>query len=108
MTFQGARDGDRHADRLPGLCWSTSLEAVAGVQLLRLERFSHRLADCHLAVEARNTGAGITTYDARLDLITGPDQLKPVGHYESATAEDAVRRAFDIAEEKLLAAPASS
>ncbi|QTD94325.1 metal ABC transporter ATPase [Burkholderia anthina] len=46
-----------------------ALEAEAGAQLVRLERFRARLGDCRLAIEARTSADGGRIYDVRLDLV---------------------------------------
>lgn len=89
-----------------GFAGSAQLEAEASIQLIRLERFSARLAGCHLAIEVLGAGAGAAnaTYDVRLDLITRDYELKPIPHMTGADPLDAIRRAFDAAERELGAA----
>ena len=83
-----------------GFAGAARIEAEAGAQLVRLERFSRRLSDCHLAIEAMR-GSGGFTYDARLDLITRPGELVPLPHVMSADPEAAVRAVFDAAEREM-------
>ncbi|MET5012788.1 hypothetical protein AAHH80_37145, partial [Burkholderia pseudomallei] len=52
-----------------GFAGSAQLEAEASIQLIRLERFSARLAGCHLAIEAQGAGAATPTYEGRRDPI---------------------------------------
>lgn len=95
-----------------GFPGSAALEAEAGVQLLRLERFSGVLAGCHLAIERmRHTqhGSHQPAYDVRLDLVSASRELAPVGHCEGNDPVAAMRAAFDAAERQLgSAAPASA
>jgi hypothetical protein len=76
------------------------IEAEAGAQLVRLERFSRPISDCHLAIEAMRGASGLA-YDARLDLITRPGELVPLPHFASDDPQAAVRAAFDAAEWEL-------
>ncbi|AOJ72942.1 MULTISPECIES: hypothetical protein [Burkholderia] len=87
-----------------GFAGSAQLEAEASIQLIRLERFSARLAGCHLAIEALGAGTANTTYDVRLDLITRDYELKPVPHMNGADPLAAIRSAFDAAERGLATA----
>ncbi|AVR28799.1 hypothetical protein EZV77_10465 [Burkholderia thailandensis] len=87
-----------------GFAGSAQLEAEASIQLIRLERFSARLAGCHLAIEVLGAGTANATYDVRLDLITRDYELKPIPHMTGADPLDAIRRAFDAAERELAAA----
>ncbi|MFM0290934.1 hypothetical protein [Paraburkholderia megapolitana] len=84
-----------------GFAGSIPIEAEAGVQLVRLERFAGVLAGCHLAIEALKTPTGQTLYDARLDLMTRVDGFTPIGHCSSPDPREAVRQAFDAAERLL-------
>jgi hypothetical protein len=85
-----------------GFAGSPSLEAEAAAQLVRIERFSPLVSDCHLAIEAMRGALGIAMYGARLDLVIGASELRPLPHCTSSTPEDAVRDAFDRAERELL------
>lgn len=51
-----------------GFAGSAALEAEAGVQLVRLERFRARLEDCRLVIESHLRVDGGWTYDVRLEL----------------------------------------
>ena len=85
-----------------GFAGAARIEAEAGAQLVRLDRFSRRIGDCHLTIEALR-GAGARMYDARLDLITRGGDLIPIALCSSEDPEAAVRAAFDAAEKALLA-----
>ena len=90
-----------------GFAGSAAIEAEAGVQLLRLERFSRLLKSCHLAIESLHHAGQPQAYDVRLDLLSASDGLKPIVH---CTGEDpivAMREAFDAAELELKLADAS-
>jgi hypothetical protein len=83
-----------------GFPGAAQIEAEAGVQLLRLERFSQRICGCHLVIEALRV-AGHPLYDARLDLITRGDKPVAIPHCSDEDPERAVRAAFDLAEQEL-------
>ncbi|MEX3693447.1 hypothetical protein AB3X91_18655 [Paraburkholderia sp. BR14263] len=95
-----------------GFPGSATLEAEAGVQLLRLERFSGVLAGCHLAIERVHPlqpGIREPAYDVRLDLVSASRELAPLGHCEGDDPVAAMRAAFDAAERQLgSAAPPSA
>ncbi|MCP3710057.1 hypothetical protein M3I54_24280 [Paraburkholderia sp. CNPSo 3274] len=88
-----------------GFPGSSALEAEAGVQLLRLERFSGGvLAGCHLAIERMHPlqpGIHQPAYDVRLDLVSASRELAPLGHCEGDDPVAAMRAAFDAAERQL-------
>ncbi|MDN7672468.1 hypothetical protein QZM22_08030 [Burkholderia oklahomensis] len=86
-----------------GFAGSAQLEAEASIQLIRLERYSARLAGCHLAIEALGAGTSDPTYDIRLDLITRDYELKPIPHMMGGDPLAAIRNAFDAAERELAA-----
>lgn len=86
-----------------GFAGSAAIEAEAGVQLLRLDRFSPMLLECHLAVEQLRVHGQPPTYDVRLDLISPSHEFHPLAHCESGDPGVAVRAAFDLAERTLLA-----
>ncbi|MGU7768899.1 metal ABC transporter ATPase [Burkholderia sp. MR1-5-21] len=86
-----------------GFAGSAALEAEAGAQLVRLDRFRALISGCHLAIESRSAGAGRRAYDVRLDLITRNNELKPVPHCVGDDANEAVRCAFAQAERELIA-----
>jgi hypothetical protein len=86
-----------------GFAGSAALEAEAGAQLVRLERFCGLLGGCHLAIEALHSGTGRYAYDARLDLVMRNGTLKPVERCVGEDAKQAIRRAFIEAEQVLTA-----
>ncbi|MFX1674924.1 hypothetical protein PWR63_22180 [Paraburkholderia sp. A2WS-5] len=84
-----------------GFAGTAAIEAEAGVQLLRLERFSGLLKACHLAIESVRKSGHADVYDVRLDLLSAASELKPIVH---STGEDpiaAMREVFDAAEHEL-------
>jgi hypothetical protein len=87
-----------------GFCGTSQLEAEAASQLVRLNRFCALVPNCHLAIEAVRSQAGSVAYDVRLDLITPAHDLWPIGHCAKVNPEEAVRCAFDAAEQWLQAA----
>lgn len=101
-----------------GFAGTSQIEAEAASQLIRLERFGNSIAGCHLAVEAirvtpddypshAHAGEALTPlFDARLDLIMRDGQLVPVRHCLDASANAAIKAAFDFAEQKLNETPA--
>jgi hypothetical protein len=86
-----------------GFSGTARLEGEAAAQLVRLERYSGLLSNCHLAIEEVRSPLAKPTYDVRLDLITRARDLKPIEHCSSEDAEQAVRWAFDAAEKELQA-----
>jgi hypothetical protein len=84
-----------------GFCGTKQLESEAAAQLVRLDRYSAFVSNCHLAIEAISSQSGTPTYDVRLDLITPAHDFKPIGHCSGENVEEAIRRAFDIAEKAL-------
>ena len=95
-----------------GFPGSSALEAEAGIQLLRLERFSGVLSGCHLAIEQLRSlqpGNRQPAYDVRLDLVSTSRELAPLEHCECDDPVAAMRAAFDAAERQLgCAAPSSA
>ncbi len=87
-----------------GFAGSAQLEAEASIQLIRLERFSARLAGCHLAIEALGAGAASPPDDVGLGRLTRGVVLQPLPHLAGPDPLDAIRRAFDAAERELAAA----
>jgi hypothetical protein len=84
-----------------GCTRSRSIEAQAGVQLVRLERFSGRISGCHLELEMLCDPTGSVVYQARLELIAYAGERMPVSHHCAGNVDEALRRAFDIAERHL-------
>ncbi|SDG10147.1 hypothetical protein SAMN05216466_102108 [Paraburkholderia phenazinium] len=103
-----------------GFAGSAQIESAAAVQFVRLERFGHAIAGCHLAIEALRERPALLArvsaasadaiggmfgprllFDARLDLIARDGDLVPVEHCMHADPNVAVRTAFDKAERQL-------
>ncbi|CAM2144179.1 hypothetical protein FHX57_006945 [Paraburkholderia tropica] len=84
-----------------GFVGSAAIEAEAGVQLLRLERYSGVLQACHLAIESMHITGPVQTYDVRLDLLMAATGLKPIVHCSGDDPLVAIRQAFDAAEREL-------
>jgi hypothetical protein len=84
-----------------GCARSRSIEAEASVQLVRLERFSGQISGCHLELEMLSDLAGSIVYHARLELIAYASERMPVSHHTAGNVDDALRKAFDIAERHL-------
>lgn len=76
------------------------IEAEAGVQLLRLMRFSSIVSACRLAIEAQQGPNGLY-YDARLDILTPGKESIALPHCADKEPEAALRAAFDYAEREL-------
>ncbi|CAB3798972.1 hypothetical protein LMG28688_04859 [Paraburkholderia caffeinitolerans] len=91
-----------------GFAGSAAIEAEAGVQLLRLERFGGLLKACHLAIESVRKAGRADAYDVRLDLLSAASELKPIVHCTGDDPIAAMREAFDAAEHELRLAGASS
>jgi hypothetical protein len=70
-----------------GFTGSAAIEAEAGVQLLRLERYGGLLSACHLAIESLRNAGRRQAYDVRLDLMSASNGLKPIVH---CTGEDPI------------------
>jgi len=87
-----------------GFAGSMPLEAEAGAQLVRIQRYDRLISGCHLSIEALKGTPGQTLYDARIELIMRTNELKPLPSCVSETPVDAVRKAFDVAERGLAAA----
>lgn len=84
-----------------GFPGSSAIEAEAGVQLLRLLRFSRVLSGCHLAIEKLVGTDRLPAFDVRLDLISISHDLQPLRHCQANDAVAAMRAAFDVAEREL-------
>jgi hypothetical protein len=84
-----------------GFAGSAAIEAEAGVQLLRLERFGKLLKSCHLAIEEVHGSDASQTYDVRLDLVTLSSGFNPVAHHCGPDPLVVMREAFDAAEHEL-------
>ncbi|MCA8302172.1 metal ABC transporter ATPase [Burkholderia seminalis] len=90
-----------------GFTGSAAVEAEAGVQLVRLERFRALIGGCHLAIESRVATDGVRLYDVRLDLVMHDAALRPLPPCAGNDLDDALRRAFAQAEQALIAWQAS-
>jgi hypothetical protein len=86
-----------------GFAGSRMLEGEAGAQLVRLDRYSAIVSAVRLAIEAMGMIDAQIMYDARLDLLllSRSDRFRPVARCSHASAQEAVRRAFDLAEREL-------
>ncbi len=84
-----------------GFAGTAAIEAEAGVQLLRLERFGKTLKSCHLAIEEVHGLDASQTYDVRLDLVTVSSGFSPVAHHCGTDPLVVMREAFDEAEHEL-------
>ncbi|WP_347814198.1 universal stress protein [Paraburkholderia sp. BL10I2N1] len=80
-----------------GFAGSTQIEAEAGAQFVRLERFAKHISGCHLAIEATAAGSGHRQYEVRLILVTRTNDLIPVEHSLAEDSDVALRMAFDAA-----------
>ncbi|UXU92417.1 metal ABC transporter ATPase [Burkholderia sp. S-53] len=86
-----------------GFTGSAAVEAEAGAQLVRLERFRGLIDGCHLAIESHVAAGGARTYDVRLDLVFHDAILRPLPPCIGDDVDDALRRAFGQAEQALIA-----
>ncbi|AFQ50668.1 hypothetical protein [Burkholderia cepacia] len=84
-----------------GFAGSAALEAEAGAQLVRLERFRARLDDCHLAIESRTTVDGGRTYDVRLELVMHGHAPAALPCFTGDDVNEMLHRAFALAEQAL-------
>jgi hypothetical protein len=89
-----------------GFPGSPAIEAEAGVQLLRLRRFSALVLECRLAIELLRWHGQPPTYEVRLDLVSRSNELYSGGYCEGEDPGAAVRAAFDAAVRLLLASSA--
>ncbi|WP_175917961.1 metal ABC transporter ATPase [Burkholderia pyrrocinia] len=89
-----------------GFTGSAAVEAEAGAQLVRLERFRALIDGCHLAIESRVAADGARTYDVRLDLVFHGSVLRPLPPCTGDNVDDALCRAFAQAEQALIACQA--
>ncbi|KAG8154459.1 metal ABC transporter ATPase [Burkholderia catarinensis] len=86
-----------------GFAGSAAVEAEAGAQLVRLERFRALIGGCRLAVELRAAADGARLYDVRLDLVMHDATLRPLPPCIGGDVDDALRHAFAQAEQALIA-----
>lgn len=85
-----------------GFAGSAALEAEAGAQLVRLERFHARVDECRLAIESRATGDD-ALYDVRLELLMNGRAVAPVPACSGVDVNEAMGCAFAAAERVLSA-----
>ncbi|RQT18074.1 metal ABC transporter ATPase [Burkholderia contaminans] len=92
-----------------GFAGTAAVEAEAGAQLVRLERFRALIDGCHLAIEASADADadGARVYDVRLDLVMHDTARWPLPPCVGGNLDDALRRAFMQAEQALLACSAA-
>ncbi|HHT8992614.1 TPA: metal ABC transporter ATPase [Burkholderia cenocepacia] len=86
-----------------GFTVSAAVEAEAGAQLVRLERFRALIDGCHLAIDARTVADGACLYDVRLDLVMHDATLRSLPPCVGVDVDDALHRAFAQAEQALIA-----
>ncbi|AXF23599.1 metal ABC transporter ATPase [Burkholderia pyrrocinia] len=86
-----------------GFTGSAAVEAEAGVQLVRLERFRGLISGCHLEIESRAAADGVRLYGVRLELVMHDAALRPLPPCVGDNMDDALRRAFAQAEQALIA-----
>ncbi|RKU05329.1 metal ABC transporter ATPase [Burkholderia sp. Nafp2/4-1b] len=89
-----------------GFAGSAALEAEAGAQLVRLERFRARLGDCLLAIESRPTVYGGRSYDVRIELFMHGGAPAALPCCTGEDLNDTLRDAFAQAEQVLAASQA--
>ena len=77
-----------------GLTGTTSLEAEAAIQLLRLQRYSASFSDCRLAIERVDKNSTRGVYEVRLEITSQTNGLRRVGRCVRDSAEVAIRCAF--------------
>ncbi|AOJ41964.1 metal ABC transporter ATPase [Burkholderia lata] len=90
-----------------GFAGTAAVEAEAGAQLVRLERFRTLIDGCHLAIEASAAADGARVFDVRLDLVMHDAARWPLPPCVGGNLDDALRRAFMQAEQALIACQAS-
>lgn len=84
-----------------GFARSFAIEAEASVRLIRLERFSRRLGECNLTIEALLIGSDPLIYRVRLDLVARDGVIALGAPCSNTEPERAVDAAFDAAETTL-------
>ncbi|HDR9481528.1 TPA: metal ABC transporter ATPase [Burkholderia aenigmatica] len=89
-----------------GFAGSAAIEAEAGAQLVRLERFRALIGGCHLAIESRTAADGARQYDVRLELVMHDTALWSLPSCVGGDVDDTLRRAFMQAEQALIACQA--
>ncbi|MGU3779249.1 metal ABC transporter ATPase [Burkholderia metallica] len=89
-----------------GFADSAAVEAEAGAQLVRLERFRALIDGCHLAIESQLAGDRACRYAVRLDLVMHDGARRPLPPCVGDDLNDALHRAFMQAEQALIACQA--
>ncbi|KVE31651.1 metal ABC transporter ATPase [Burkholderia vietnamiensis] len=89
-----------------GFAGSAALEAEAGAQLVRLERFHARVDECRLAIESRATSDDDALYDVRLELLMHGRAVAAVPGCSGVDVNETMGRAFAAAEQVLSVAHA--
>ncbi|HEX7748935.1 MAG TPA: hypothetical protein VF445_09310 [Bordetella sp.] len=84
-----------------GLPASAAVEAQAGLQLLRLIRFSAMPPECRLVVESLSSSQQSPTYRARLELMSSERAPGCTHQCESDDLSAAVRAVFEAVEREL-------
>ncbi len=79
---------------------AASIDVEARVQLVRLEKFSPHLHDCHLTIEVRKSPTGFT-YDAQLDLLLRNNWLASMPRCSDSDPGQAIDAVFDSAVDAL-------
>jgi len=80
-----------------GLSGTASMEAEAAVQLLRLQPYSTYFSDCQLVIEHMGQRSGSSLYEVRLEIGTAARALTRIARCARASAEEAIRCAFNKA-----------
>ena len=80
-----------------GLPGTASLEAEAGLQLLRLQPYGIYFSDCRLAIEHLRQRSGSSVYEVRLEIAHPVCGLRRIGRCIRDSAEAAIRCAFNMA-----------
>ncbi|AKM39323.1 hypothetical protein [Burkholderia contaminans] len=86
-----------------GFAGTAAVEAEAGAQLVRLERFRALITGCHLTIESLAAADGARRYDARLELIMHDMARWPLPPCVGDDMDDVLRRVFTQAEQALIA-----
>jgi hypothetical protein len=84
-----------------GFPGSFILEAEAGAQLVRLERFGRKISGCNLTLQALPKRPGKLSYGAQLDLIALNGALVAMAQCANDDPLRAIEAAFDAAETEL-------
>ncbi|MGI4812591.1 MAG: hypothetical protein ACRYG5_10970 [Janthinobacterium lividum] len=85
-----------------GFPGSLVIEAEAGAQLVRLERFARKISGCNLTLQSLSKRLDKRLYGAQLDLIALHGPLLTMAQCTNDDPLRAVEAAFDAAETALL------